>query len=99
MSARTRFVIGSLVRNLPMNKRTAWVSLLLVVCLGLQFSTGSKAAVTADHKKQIADVSKELGKVTSLITKKDFDDADKLLKECEQKLKQTAKDAGIEENN
>lgn len=82
-----------------MNKRTAWFSLLLVVCLGLQFSTGSKAAVTADHKKQIADISKELGKVPSLITKKDFDDADKLLKECEQKLKQTAKDAGIDEGN
>jgi hypothetical protein len=82
-----------------MNTRSACLSLVAVVCLGLHFCTGSIAAVTVEHKKQIADVKKDLTKVNSLITKKDFDDADKLLGECEQKLKQTAKDAGIDDSN
>lgn len=82
-----------------MKSHAKWVSLLLVAGLGLAYSAGSFAAVTAEHRKQIDEVKKELGKVKSMIAKKDFDDAVKLLEEAEQKLRQVAKDAGIEETS
>src|SRR5580704_4068398 len=82
-----------------MKTHATWVSALLVCCLGLYYAAGSSAAVTADHRKQIDEVKKELGKVKSLIARKDYDDAEKLLGDADQKLKQVAKAAGIEESN
>src|SRR5260370_19642779 len=75
------------------------VSLILTGCLALSFSAGSFAAVTSEHRKQIDEVKKELGKVKAMIAKKDFDEAVKQLGDAEQKLKQVAKDDGIEESN
>lgn len=82
-----------------MKSHAVRVSLLVVVCLGLSLSAGLNAAVTPDHKKQVDEAKKEVGKVKALINKKDFDEAAKLLTDAEQKLKAVAKDAGIEENN
>jgi len=82
-----------------MNSRMARLSVLVAIFLGLSLSTASIAAVTSEHKKQIDDVKKEVGKVKTLIAKKDFDEAAKLLSDAEQKLKQVAKDAGVEENS
>jgi mono/diheme cytochrome c family protein len=82
-----------------MKSHAVWVSLLVVAYLGLCFSARSNAAVTSEHKKQIDEAKKEVGKVKALINKKDFDEAAKLLTDAEQKLKAVAKDAGIEENN
>lgn len=74
-------------------------SLPLVALLGLIFAAGSNGAVTAEHRKQIDEVKKEIGKVSGLITKKDFDEASKLLDEAEKKLKEAAKEAGIDESH
>jgi cytochrome c553 len=78
-------------------------ALMLAVALAsatlLFYSSESSAAVTAEHRKQVDEVRKEVGKVKALIGKKDFDDAAKILDEAEQKLKQVAKDAGIEESD
>ena len=82
-----------------MKSHATWVSLLVVTSFGLCWSVESSAAVNADHKKQVDEVKKEVGKVKALINKKEFDEAAKLLTDAEQKLKQIAKDAGIEENN
>jgi len=82
-----------------MKSHATWVSALLVVGLGLLYAAGSFAAVTADHRKQVDAVKKELGKVKGMIGNKDFDDAEKLLGEADTKLKQVAKAAGIEESN
>src|SRR5437763_1133586 len=82
-----------------MKSHAVWVSLLVVAFLGLCFGTGSHAAMTAEHKKQVDEVKKEVSKVKALIAKKEFDEAAKLLGDAEKKLKQVAKDAGVEENS
>ncbi|MGE5193575.1 MAG: c-type cytochrome domain-containing protein, partial [Deltaproteobacteria bacterium] len=82
-----------------MRSRATWVSLLLVGCLGLIFSARLYAVVTAENRKQIEEVRKELGKVKGLIAKKDLDEAARLVEDADHKLKQVAKDARIEENN
>lgn len=82
-----------------MKSHALWVSALLVASLGLWYSAASHAAVTADHRKQIDEVKKELAKVKGLITKKDYDDAEKILGDADSKLKQIAKEAGLEDGN
>jgi mono/diheme cytochrome c family protein len=82
-----------------MKSNAVWFSLLVIASLGLCFSAGSNAAVTSEHKKQIDEAKKEVGKAKTLIIKKEFDEATKLLSEAEQKLKHVAKDAGIEEDS
>jgi hypothetical protein len=74
------------------------VSLLLAGCLGLTASDRLSAAVTAEQRRQIEEVKKELARVKGLIAKKDLDEAARLVEDADQKLKQVAKDAG-EENN
>jgi cytochrome c553 len=78
-------------------------ALMLAVALAsaMLLVNGSQcsAAVTAEHRKQVDEVRKEVGKVKALIGKKDFDDAARILDEAEQKLKQVAKDASIDEND
>ena len=81
-----------------MKSIAAWVSVLFIGGLGLAFSAHSFAAVNAEHRKQIEEVKKELGKVKGLIAKKDLDDAAKLVEDADQKLKQIAKDSGDENN-
>ena len=82
-----------------MKTQTAWVSLLVVVGLGHLGSGVLHAAVTADHKKQITEVTKETTKASGLISKKDYDEAAKLLNDAEKKLKQIAKEADIKETD
>src|SRR5258708_5356276 len=78
---------------------TAAMSLILSAVLGLWLAAGSLAAVTGEHKKQIDEVKKDVGKVQGLITNKKYDEATKILGDAETKLKQVAKEAGIEEDN
>jgi hypothetical protein len=87
------------MRSLNANLRALTLTLALATCAGLFDNSHSFAAVTADHRKQVDEVRKEIGKVKGLIAKKDFDDAAKILNDAEQKLKQVAKDAGIDEND
>jgi hypothetical protein len=57
------------------------------------------AALTAEQKKEIEEIRKDLGKVQGLIAKKDqHDEAEKLLADAEAKLKKIGKDAGDENN-
>ena len=57
------------------------------------------AGLSSAQKKEVADVKKDVGKVASLITKKEFDEAEKILNESEEKLKSIAKAAGVEESD
>lgn len=82
-----------------MKSHAAWLSLFVVVCLDLCLCARSNAAVTPEHKKQVEEVKKGVGKVKALINKKEFDEAAKLLTDAEEKLKQVAKDADIEDNH
>ncbi len=82
-----------------MKTQIAWFGLLVIVGLGYAGSSGLNAAVTAEHKKQITEITKEAAKASGLISKKDFDEAAKLLDDAEKKLKQIAKDADLKEND
>lgn len=57
------------------------------------------AAITAEHRKELTAIKKDIDKAQSLITKKDTDDAAKLLDESEAKLKKIVEDAKVEESN
>ena len=83
----------------PMKTHAAWVGLLILAGIGLIGSNGLCAAVTGEHKKQIAEIAKETTRANSLITKKDFDDAARLLDDAEKKLKQIAKAADVKETD
>lgn len=87
------------MKTLTEKSPTAVISLVLSVALGLWLAAGSFAAVTGEHKKQLDEVKKDVGKVQGLITSKKYDEATKILEDAETKLKQIAKDAGIEEDN
>ena len=72
----------------------------LIACVGLLLVTGVLggslyAALTAEHRKELAEIKKELGKVQGLITKKDVDGASKILDDAEAGLKKVASDAQI----
>src|SRR4029077_12544705 len=75
------------------------VSLLVIACLAIIGSNAAIAAVTAEHKKQITEITKDTTKANSLISKKDYDEAAKLLDEAEKKLKQVAKEAELKETD
>jgi mono/diheme cytochrome c family protein len=69
---------------------SAWLPVLLV----LVGTTALFAELTADHRKEIAEVRKELGKVQTL-TKKSPEAAGKLLDECEKRLDAVVSGADI----
>lgn len=75
------------------------VFLCLVALAGMALSGRVEAAIAPAHLKQITEIRKELGKVQSLIAKKNREDAERILGESEQKLKQIAAEAGVEENH
>lgn len=87
------------MRSSNPNFRALALAVALALCTSLVGSGRTSAAVTAEHRKQVDEVRKDLGKVKSLIAKKDLDDAVKILDEAEQKLRQVAKEAGIDESD
>ncbi|HLJ10064.1 MAG TPA: c-type cytochrome domain-containing protein [Planctomycetaceae bacterium] len=82
-----------------MKSHVAWLSLFSAGCLGFLVSAATSAGVTAEHRKQIDEIKREIAKVPALLAKKEVDEAQKLLGEAEGKLKQIAKDAGVAEQD
>lgn len=75
---------------------------LLVVSsfvLALAMPVSVRAAVTEEHKKEIAEIKKELAKVQSLIVKKQAEEAEKILTNAEAKLKNVTKAAELKEGD
>jgi cytochrome c553 len=70
---------------------------LLVVVVGSTIPV--LAAITAEHRKEIAEIKKSVDKAQSLITKKETEEADKLLDDAEAKLKKIVDDAQIKETD
>ena len=58
-------------------------------------TTTAQAQLSAENKKEIAAVSKELQTVNSHVKKKAYDEAEKILKESQEKLADIAKDANL----
>ncbi|MBI5761408.1 MAG: hypothetical protein HZA46_23105 [Planctomycetales bacterium] len=71
--------------------------LLLVAAIGSTIPV--LAAITAEHRKELTAIKKDIDKAQSLITRKDTDDAAKLLDESEAKLKKIVEEAKVEESN
>jgi hypothetical protein len=87
------------VEFVSMKTLAVWGGLFVIVGLEFVGSRGAWAAATADHKKQITEITKEAAKASSLISKKDYDEAAKVLDEAEKKLKQIAKEADLKEGD
>lgn len=75
------------------------VCLTLVVGLSLVCPSAVRAEFKAEHRKELAEVKKELGKVQGLITGKKTDEAEKILADAETRLKKVCVDAGIMEDD
>ncbi|WP_437190887.1 c-type cytochrome domain-containing protein [Planctomicrobium sp. SH527] len=67
----------------------------------LIFSAGSSASaqLTADHRKELGALTRQVGQAAALIRKKDYSAAGTQLDEAEKKLKEVATSAGIEETD
>lgn len=57
------------------------------------------AAATAEQKKELKEITTEIGKVSSLTSKKKFDEAETALKEIEDRLDKLTKDGGLPESD
>lgn len=91
--------VGSFEVSLLMKRVLIFAACLAVSTALLMKPTFSSAAVTAEQRKEITEIGKEITKVTGLLSRKDYDEAEKILNDSEEKLKKIATDAGIDENN
>ncbi|MBS0263495.1 MAG: hypothetical protein JSS02_16260 [Planctomycetes bacterium] len=82
-----------------MNKLAMVAGLLAIWVTGWSHACRLEAAITPEHRKQIADVTKETTKAAGHISRKEYDEAEKLLNDAEQKLKQIAKEADVKETD
>ena len=69
------------------------------LCCALSIPVSLRAEVTDEHRKEIAEIKKDLYKVTGMITKKQFEEAEKVLSESETKLAGILKAADIKESD
>jgi cytochrome c553 len=75
------------------------VSILLAGIFLCWHAVSAIAAVTAEQKKEIAAIKKELGKVQGLIAKKEFDEAKKILDDSQAKMGKIAAEAKLMEGD
>jgi mono/diheme cytochrome c family protein len=81
-------------------KRAKYIAASLVLAtLVFVSQTSAPAAITAEHRKEISEISREVGKVSGLISRKNYEEAEKILDEAEEKLKKIGMDAELEENS
>ncbi|MFN0197649.1 MAG: hypothetical protein ACKVT0_12970, partial [Planctomycetaceae bacterium] len=57
------------------------------------------APLTKDQKKVIAEIKKEMTKVTGLVRSKKFDEADEIIKSTEEKLENLIQEADLKEDD
>jgi cytochrome c553 len=58
-----------------------------------------RAAITADQKKELKEIGSEIGKISSLVSKKKFDDAGTAIQTAEERLAKFIKDAELKETD
>lgn len=84
----------------PARLYVRFATIACAALFGALFVAGSLwAALTAEQKKEVAEVKKELGKVQGLITKKETEEAEKILDTAESTLKKIVSDAKLPEND
>lgn len=79
--------------------RSPFVCLLAIGLLWCGVVLPVSAALTPEHRKEIAEIRKELNKVQGLITKKEFDEARKILDDAQTKISSIASDAMVKETD
>ncbi|MDP1797281.1 MAG: hypothetical protein Q8K78_07355, partial [Planctomycetaceae bacterium] len=72
---------------------------LMAAVLGLMLSTGAwlAAAPTPAQRKELADVSSDVRKVASLVSRKKFDEAEAVIKDAEERLETLMKEGQLAE--
>ena len=67
---------------------------LMVLMLG-----SLRAAITADQKKELKEIGSEIGKISSLVSKKKFDDAGAAIQSAEERLAKFIKESELKETD
>lgn len=73
-------------------------AIAVLACTFAPVST-ARAAITAEQRKEINEIKKELAKFQGHLTKKEFDEARKILDDADAKLKQIITDAKVMETD
>ena len=58
-----------------------------------------RAAITSDQKKELKEIGSEIGKISSLVSKKKFDDAGAAIQSAEERLAKFIKEAELKETD
>lgn len=75
------------------------VLLLASLLTALAVAVTVRAELTADHKKELTTLTTALNKVNGMVGKKQFDEAEALIKETEERVAKIAEEAGIEKDD
>src|SRR4051812_48782012 len=76
--------------------RTPGLAAFLVACCVVSLAF---AEVTKEQRSEISEIAKSVTPVATHVRKKEFDEADKLIKEAEEKLKSIATAAAVKEDD
>lgn len=82
--------------------RTLKFSLIWLAAFGMLWSSAVLpvgAAITAEQRKELGEIRKELNKVQGHITKKEFGEARKILDDAQEKISKIASDAKVMESD
>lgn len=83
-------------------RKMTWITLVWLLAFGSLaswYATTAGAAITAEQRKEIGEIKKELTKAQGHITKKEFDEAGKILDGAQEKLAKIAADAMVMESD
>ncbi len=72
---------------------------LAAVGLVLVFAVVARSELTKENRAEIAAVTKSIGEVSGHVRKKEFDEADKIIKDAEEKLTAIATAAAVKEDD
>jgi len=76
-----------------------WLLLILMVAGSGLLITPAQAQLTPAHRKELAEITKEVGQIATTIRKKDYDTAETQLKAAEEKLKSVTTASGATETD
>lgn len=75
----------------------------LLACAPLAFlllsSVPARAELTAEHKKELSTLTTGLNKINGMVGKKQFDEAEALIKETEERIAKIAEEASVEKDD
>jgi hypothetical protein len=82
-----------------MRRSPAWLATGLVVLLGVLSVAAFAAPLTPAQKKELADITGDVGKIKSLVSRKKTDEAQQALEDAESRLKKLIADAMLMEDD